>query len=168
MTERRAVPRVEPQQGMKAKVKTSLPARIVDISSRGVQIEVTNSLRPQVTCDIRIRLDDGEVTLRAMVGRCRAWGFGVDEAGRQVLIYRAGLEFEEIDPETLARLSRNIFFDSSAPVEPEMGSPNGAATATGTDRVGTAPVQAPHRDGPVKIRISADSIRKLRRGTKQA
>ena len=101
---------------MQAKVKASLHAQIVDISSRGVQLEVENWLRPQAPCDIRIQLDDGEVTVRAMVRRCRACAYGLNCADQQTLLYRAGLEFEEIDPEALGRLSKSIFFESVAPV----------------------------------------------------
>jgi len=101
---------------MKAKLKASLYAQIVDISSRGVQLEVENWLRPQAPCDIRIQLDDGEVTLRAMVRRCRVCAYGLNCADQQVLLYRAGLEFEEVAPEALARLSKCIFFESSVAV----------------------------------------------------
>ncbi|MFI5167186.1 MAG: PilZ domain-containing protein [Thermoanaerobaculales bacterium] len=166
MTERRAVPRVEPHQQMKAKVKTSLPARIVDISSRGVQLEVTNSLRPQVPCDIRIQLGDGEVTLRAMVRRCRAWAFGLNDADQRVLLYRAGLEFGEIDPESLARLSKNVFFGRSGPVAGVEGDPAGVAVVAEPESIGAPPARTPRRDGPVKIRISAEHVRKILRGSK--
>ena len=115
MSERRAVPRVEPGRRITARLKTSLPAQIIDISSRGVQLEVANSLNPQVPCDIRIQLEDGEVTVRALVRRCRAWAFGLNEADQKVLLYRAGLEFEEIDPEALGRLSTDIFLETRAP-----------------------------------------------------
>src|SRR5271157_1327273 len=156
MTERRAVPRVEPEQRIKAKIKTSLPARIVDISSRGVQLEIANSLRPQVPCDVRIQLADGEVMLRAVVRRCRAWAFGLNDADQQILLYRAGLEFEEINPEALARLSSSIFFHSSAPVPGNEGTPVGAGAAAETEPASATPPHAPRRGGPVKIRINAE------------
>ena len=101
---------------MKAKLKASLQAQIVDISSRGVQLEVENWLRPQAPCDIRIQLDDGEITLRAMVLRCRVCAYGLNCADQPVLLYRAGLEFEDVAPEVLGRLSKSIFFESLAPV----------------------------------------------------
>jgi len=100
---------------MQAKVKASLHARVVDISSRGAQIELETCLRPQAPCDIRIQLEDGEITLRALVHRCRACAFGLNDTDQQVLLYRVGLEFEEVAPEVLARLSRHVFFERPVP-----------------------------------------------------
>jgi hypothetical protein len=166
MTERRAVPRVAPEQGIKAKIKTSLPARVVDISSRGVQLEITNSLRPQVPCDIRIQLGDGEITLRAMVRRCRAWAFGLNDDDQRVLLYRAGLEFEELAPEALARLSASIFFDNPTPTVADEGTPATVPAASPAASEEAAPPRAPKRSGPVKIRISSEHVRKILRSTR--
>ena len=108
MAERRAAQRVAPEQPLSAKVKTSLPARVVDISSRGAQLELINCLRPNVTCELRLQLPDGEVLVRANVRRCRAWGFGLDEKDQRVLLYRAGVEFEDVAPEIVARIKRTL------------------------------------------------------------
>jgi len=108
MSERRAVPRVEPAKPLKAKVRNSLAARVVDISVRGAQIEVTSSLRPHTACDLRIRLGDGELVIRATVRRCRAWGFGLDDRDQKALFYRAGVEFGAMDADTLAKLKSEV------------------------------------------------------------
>jgi hypothetical protein len=108
MPERRAVPRVEPAKTLKAKIRSSLTARVVDISERGAQIEVTSSLRPHTVCDLRIRLGDGELVLRAKVRRCRAWGFGLDDRDQKALFYRAGVEFEALSTEALVKLKSEV------------------------------------------------------------
>jgi hypothetical protein len=112
MRERRAVPRVEPQEPLVAKVMAIQSARILDISSRGAQIEVANSLQPSGPCDLRIQFEDGEFAAHATVRRCRASGFGLDHENERVVLYRAGLEFDEVDPESLARLSSHVLFKS--------------------------------------------------------
>jgi hypothetical protein len=191
-----------------ARVKTSLPARILDISSRGAQLEVANCLKPNVVCELRLHLMDGEVTVRALVRRCRAWGFGLDEREQRVLLYRAGVEFSEMAPEVLARLRSQFALPESgehakvvasapqqsrgvpeppagavartaaakrAAVEPE--SPVAATQAAAPDESPEPPAgreappepvvalpekpEAPRRDGPVKIRIRSDHVRKI-------
>lgn len=107
---RRAVPRVEPKQRLDAKVMADQPARILDISSRGAQIEVANSLQPLGPCDLRIQFADGEFAVHATVRHCRASGFGLDDKNERVVLYRAGLEFDEVAPESLAWLSSNVLF----------------------------------------------------------
>ena len=112
VAERRAVPRVKPKQPLEAKVLAIQPARILDISSRGAQIEIANSLQPSGPCDLRIQFDDGEFAARATVRRCRASGFGLDDKSERVVLYRAGLEFDEVHPESLALLAAHVLFHS--------------------------------------------------------
>lgn len=110
----RAVPRVEPKQPLDARIMAIQPARIVDISSRGAQIEVATSLQPSGPCDLRIQFDDGGFAVHAIVRHCRVSGFGLDGRNQQVVLYRAGLEFDEVDPECLARLSSHVLFPSGS------------------------------------------------------
>ena len=112
--ERRAVPRVEPKQALAATVLTAQTARIIDISSRGAQVEVANILQPSGRCDLRIQFADGEFAVHAIVRRCRASGFGVNEKNQPVVLYRAGLEFDEVDPYSAARLSSNVLFQAGS------------------------------------------------------
>lgn len=114
VAERRAVPRVKPKQPLEAKVLAIQPARILDISSRGAQIEVANILPPSGLCDLRIQFAAGEFAVHATVRRCRASGFGVDANNQTVVLYRAGLEFDEVDPECLAWLSSNVLFQAES------------------------------------------------------
>ena len=165
MNERRAVPRVEPKRPLSARVRAFVPARIVDISSRGTQIELATSLRPEVPCDLRIQLEAGEVVVHAVVRRCRAWGFGLDERDQRVLLYRAGIEFEEPAPEALMRMLEAAM-GAEAPgsaaeepaAEPSSEPGRGAAPPPETGR------RAPRSGGPVKIRVSSENIRKVLRG----
>jgi len=110
--ERRAVPRVEPRHPLEAKVMTLQTVRILDISSRGAQVELVDRLSPSGRCDLRIQFDEGEFAAHATVRRCRASGFGVDENDQRVVLFRAGLEFDEVDPESLAWLSSNVLFQA--------------------------------------------------------
>jgi len=172
-------------------VKTSLPARVVDISSRGAQLELMNCLRPNVTCELRLQLPGGEVLVRANVRRCRAWGFGLDERDQRVLLYRAGVEFQDASPEIVARIKLALTLPESgefhaitvgepvveegvapvavirAPATPEvvpevlaMPAPPPAAVAAASAPV-EPPRAAPRRDGPVKVRISSDHVRRI-------
>ena len=97
---------------MDAKVMAAVPARVLDISSRGVLIELARVLQPLRRCDLRIQFPEGEFAVCAVVRRCRAWGYGVDDDSQRVMLYRAGLEFEEVAPEYLARLSASVLFQT--------------------------------------------------------
>ncbi len=104
MIERRAVPRVTPDKPLKAKVRAYVQAKVVDISACGVQIELPQSMPPRVNCDLRFQMDEGEVILKGVVRRCRVWGSGSDDNDQRVLLYRAGVEFDEASRQKVANL----------------------------------------------------------------
>lgn len=165
MNERRAVPRVEVPQPVPAKIKAALPARVLDVSSQGAQLEVTTCLRPTTSCDLRISLPDGEVTIRSIVRRCRAWGFGLDEKEQKVLLYRAGVEFQDLPPETMARLSSHFLYQLPQPF-PEEPATDDMELEFLTEEDG-APRHAPTHSGPVKIKLDTavfDRLMKERGG----
>lgn len=110
MDERRAVPRVVPGKNLIAKLKGRYCARVLDISSRGARLEVCASMVPNGLIDIRLQLDDGEIALRGRVCRCRASGFRDDGQGQRMLCYTCGVEFEELYPEDMARLSEQVLY----------------------------------------------------------
>jgi hypothetical protein len=169
MNERRATARMAPAEPIPVKLKSSLPARVLDISAGGIQVEVGTSLRPEADCELRVQLADGEIAVRARVRRCRAWGFGLDESDRRVLLYRAGLQFSDLPAEALARLRR--YFDASqahAAPGPEAAGNEAAATeaapiteAALIDNPMAPLPQAPRRTGPVKIRINSEYVRRI-------
>ncbi len=104
MKERRQSPRIEPEGAVQAKIKTTITARVVDISARGAQVEVTRSLPFRTACDFKIQFRDGEIVLHARVRRCTVHGKGRDDRGREVMLYRAGLEFDRPTPGLAALL----------------------------------------------------------------
>jgi c-di-GMP-binding flagellar brake protein YcgR len=112
MTERRAVPRVQPNEPLDAKIMENEPARILDISPRGAQVLVAHGLPPEGRCDLRIQFAEGEFAAWATVRRCSASSSTVDGNNEQVVLYRAGLEFDELDPQCLAWLSSNVLSPS--------------------------------------------------------
>ena len=172
MNERRATARMAPSGPLPVKLKSSLPARVLDISAGGIQVEVGTSLRPEADCELRVQLSDGEIAVRARVRRCRAWGFGLDESDRRVLLYRAGLQFSELPADALARLRR--YFDGpEARVEAarHVAQDETAAAASAPVTEGALVVSplaplppAPRRSGPVKIRINSEYVRRILQG----
>ncbi len=169
MSERRASPRLTPSRPLPAKVKSSLPARVLDVSSRGMQLELATALHPQVTCELKVLLDDGELSLRATVRRCRAWGYALGENDQRVLLFRAGVEFPELSGELLERLRGQLVQEASA-VSPVPG----AEEPDEADEIGGEPVppvaaqggtSSAARSGPVKIRIASERVRKLMQGS---
>ena len=93
--ERRSVPRIKPNSPLSAKVRAYVTARVLDISHNGVQVEMPSALPPRATCDLRFQVDGEEILLRGTVRRCVLWGQGADERDQRVLLYRAGLQFDE-------------------------------------------------------------------------
>jgi hypothetical protein len=155
-SERRAARRVKPSRPVGIKVRASLPARLVDISSRGAQLEVATCLKPDAPSELRFQLADGEINVKAHVKRCRAWGFGLDDRSERVLLYRAGVEFAGIDRATVARLRQYFLLPESGVFTEEERTPDdlvrGILEASGVPT-------APRRDGPVRIRISSSNIK---------
>jgi hypothetical protein len=188
--DRRTSPRVIPGRPVRAKVRSSIPARVLDVSLTGMQIELETPLRPQVTCDVRVMLEEGEVTLRGSVTRCRAAGFALDEQDRRILLYRAGIEFNDVSETCLERLRSQLLAPvaeaaavpgAGGEVSPEAGpaaAPAGpgeagakASTAAPTQgapagEVSELPRQRVPRDGPVKIRIGSANVRRILEGKK--
>lgn len=167
-TERRTSPRVTPRQPTKAKIKAAIPARVVDVSSNGMQLELETALRVGASCDVRVVAGGTERSLRASVRRCRAWGFALDDSDRRVLLYRAGIEFEEISPECLDWLRATLLVPEPAPGEapatiagatPEQ--PASVAEELPAGAAASQPAPRVPRNGPVKIRIDSAVVRRI-------
>lgn len=159
MNDRRQTPRISPRRSVEAKVKASVPVRIVDISTGGAQLELATALRPHVPCEIRLLLDGAELILSSTVRRCRAWGFGFDESDRKVLLYRAGIQFEGLPDKVLSRL-RATFVELEPPqIEVHAAEADGAVRAEPEEPKEKS--KAPRGDGPVKIRISSEHVRRI-------
>jgi hypothetical protein len=82
-------------------------ARVVDISIRGLQVELPYALPIRARCDIHLQMEDGEVFLGAFVKRCSVLGW-TERQGKRVLLYRAGLQFESSSREVLQVLGPQI------------------------------------------------------------
>lgn len=85
-------------------------ARVLNISSRGAQIEVARALPPAGMCDLRIQFEEGEFAAHATVLRCTAVELGTNDTEGSGVLYRAGLQFGDLDPESLAWLSANVLY----------------------------------------------------------
>lgn len=141
MNERRRFPRHQVSEEVFGRVKATIPARILDISPHGAQIELASALRPAVECDLWLPTKDGQLRIKATVRRCRAAGLRSDgHAGRE-MVFRAGLEFLGLSPGEQDALLRSY--------------PLAAPEAGG----GEAP-PVPRR-GPVKIRLNVEHVRRL-------
>jgi hypothetical protein len=161
MTERRAVPRLELQKPLPARVKTFLPARIIDISSRGAQLELATSLRPEVPCDLRIQLESGDIVVHAIVRRCRAWGFGLNEKDQRVLLYRAGIEFDEPAPEAITTMIAKALGTVAEKGREDQVLKAPANETGGTKAGAEGRPRVPRSEGPVKIRVSSEHVRRV-------
>ncbi len=143
MNDRRRSERIPVAQEVVGRVKATVPARIVDVSRHGMQVEIPAALRPSVACDICIQAPDGELKVKAKVQRCRARALTPSENGEKFLVYRAGMEFIEMDDETWRRFEKLLGFPGSSRESGE--GPSGGGT---------------RRKGPVRIRVDSEFIRK--------
>ncbi len=107
--ERRKSPRVRPSEELQGKVKATVPAKIVDLSANGAQIEVSCILRPNAECDLWLPGGGKQpVKLRAVVRRSRAAGVQELPGGERGMMYRAGLQFSYLEPNARRVLERHI------------------------------------------------------------
>ena len=99
MAERRRHPRFQAPEDCSARVASSIPARVLDVSEGGLGLETSISLRPTSVCEVCLPTRAGSLRVQARVHRCRAalatgsGGFG------NRMVYHSGLQFEEIDEE---------------------------------------------------------------------
>jgi hypothetical protein len=96
MRERRRSPRYQADLEIYARIKSSIPVRIVDVSSNGMMVESSSAVPPAGACDLWVPGDNGDVKLRVRVQRSRAQFVNGANGGRG-LVYRSGLEFLEMD-----------------------------------------------------------------------
>ncbi len=106
MDERRQHPRNPVAEPAYGRVRSIVPARILDISQGGLQLELSTSLRPGTTCEVTVPTMSGTVQLRATVRRCRARSTTSEEGIR--LLYYAGMQFEDPTDEEREALASGL------------------------------------------------------------
>jgi hypothetical protein len=95
MRERRRSPRYTADQDIYARIKSSIPVKIIDVSSHGMKVESSSAVPPLGSCDLWIPGTEGDVKLKVRVQRSRAQ-FVAGESGNS-LVYQSGLEILEMD-----------------------------------------------------------------------
>ena len=91
------------------RIRASLEARVLNISSCGALLELESPLRPSQECDLRFPGESGaELRVRARIHRCRLERTGDESTEERELRYRAGVEFLYADEESCARLVRRV------------------------------------------------------------
>ena len=106
MHDRRRSQRLVADQEIFARIKSSIPVRIVDVSRHGMQVEATSALPPSGECDIWLPTDGGDIRTRVRVQRCRARF--VQSKEFQGLMYQAGVEFVDLDQDAMSALDTII------------------------------------------------------------
>jgi hypothetical protein len=150
MSERRGAPRVKLTWTMRAKVKAYIPARVLDVSSSGVLLELDHPLPPRTACTVKITCDEEEILLPACIRRCFVGGHGTNEKGEKVVFYHAGLAFENADPSAVTRLGEHLSLPGALPED----SAEDQALANGREALAlVAPTEAP----PIIIDIDVES-----------
>jgi hypothetical protein len=119
MQDRRRSVRHEPSEELIGELRLSLPAKILDVSVHGIQLEVPQALQRRSEYRLSIPTPDGVAQVRAVVRRCTLANVRPprqDEsealalaAGPQepIPVYRAGLEFLDVSAEHEALLRRH-------------------------------------------------------------
>lgn len=154
MAERRSAPRLMPATELSARVRAFLPARVVDVSRTGIQLELSSLLRIGVACDVKLSLEGNELRWPATVRRCRATHFGMDEHGQKVLYYRAGLEFASMSDEEWAHLERFLLKAQTEGAGLELDHRDVLEGQPDTPKREAEP-----RTGPIKVKVDTSRFR---------
>jgi hypothetical protein len=117
MHDRRRSQRMVADQEIYARIKSSIPVRIVDLSRHGMQVEATSALPPSGECDIWLPTDGGDIRTRVRVQRCRARFVQTKEF--KGLMYQAGVEFLDLDQDAKSALDAIIKRLAGNDVDPE-------------------------------------------------
>jgi len=143
------------------KVKATVPARILDLSRDGIQVEVPTALRPAVECDVSVPTAEGDLRLRARVQRCRAASMKSSDGEDRRLMYRAGLQFVDVTEGHLALLAETLKDLAGSPDDEPTAPMPSAAPLPGAGAIAMGPSpQRTRRRGPIKIRLSSEHIRR--------
>ncbi len=108
MEDRRRTLRIAPERELNVTLAGNRPARLVDISADGAHLELASALHPSHVCRVSVPLPDGNVKLKARVAHCKllARGPSGPDGG---LVYRAGLEFLDVDLAVVDAINATFF-----------------------------------------------------------
>lgn len=155
MEERRSQMRRQPNGELSVRVKAFIPARVLDISTRGMRLELSSLLRVGVPCEVKVRVDDQDVGLPGTIQWCRAHHFGMNEKGEKVLYYWAGLALGDVEKQIWQRLEVMLGGAGSVGAALELSEPKDYSTSPPDP---SAASNAPR--GPIKVKIDTFGWRK--------
>ncbi len=118
MNERRKERRALLETAVSARTRCTSTVRILDISTGGMGVQCTEPLPPNKNIIVWVPTHSGDLKLRAHVKRCRLeMARGPNGSGTS-LVYRAGLEFCELDEATRNILRETYLEPASTPPAP--------------------------------------------------
>jgi hypothetical protein len=102
--ERRKGRRVQLPERPGGRIRATLNARLLDLSTTGARIEHHNLLRPGFTCTFELPATMGALILPARVVRSTVVGTEKGPAGERLLRYESGVAFGELTVDQQAAL----------------------------------------------------------------
>ena len=102
--ERRKGRRVQLPERPDGRIRATLNARLLDLSTTGARIEHHNMLRPGFTCTIELPATMGALILPARVVRSTVVGTEKGPTGERFLRYESGVAFGELTVDQQAAL----------------------------------------------------------------
>jgi hypothetical protein len=102
--ERRKGRRVQLPERPGGRIRATLSARLLDLSTTGARIEHHNLLRPGFTCTIELPATMGALILPARVVRSTVVGTEESPTGERLLRYESGVAFGELAVDQRAAL----------------------------------------------------------------
>ena len=102
--ERRKGRRVQLPERPDGRIRATLNARLLDLSTTGARIEHHNLLRPGFTCTFELPATMGALILPARVIRSTVMGTDAGPTGERLLRYESGVAFGELTVDQQAAL----------------------------------------------------------------
>jgi hypothetical protein len=101
--ERRRSSRVPALRGSRGQLRSTVDVDILDLSSDGLRLELSTSLRPGAVYDLKADLGGYPLAVQVRITRCNAGGFRDDGKGGRFLLFRAGAEilWTDVQPKKL-------------------------------------------------------------------
>ncbi len=117
MNERRRERRALLQNEVNARTRSTSTVRILDISTTGMGVQCTEPLPPNKNIIVWVPTASGDLKLRANVRRCRLEMAPSGNGNGSSLVYRAGLEFCDVD-DTVRQTLLETYLEPTAPSVP--------------------------------------------------